>query len=159
MANNFTDAISAWLFPAGALTTDSKGLNTLTAVGSISSGTAIQGAAAFAAGANKYFTIPDANLSAGFPLKTGDVTKKITVCYKWRPNSGGESPIVGKLSFGSAGCFGLTFNPSYFFQYEGTYNNSGWGLPAITAGHEYQFIYAIDWLPCYFTRNGAYCSP
>ena len=87
MANFFTQdprCKALWRFESGALTADSKGTNTLTAVA-----TPVADLADFQEGAacadleytdGDYFTILDASLDAGFPLKSGDTTKKLTWC-------------------------------------------------------------------------------
>lgn len=85
MANDFsaeTRCKALWRFESGALTADSKGTNTLT-----SAGTPAEDLVDFKEGAccvdieyatTDYFTIADAALDAGFPLKNGDATKKLT---------------------------------------------------------------------------------
>ena len=87
MANDFSldsRCVALWRFENGALTADSKGTNTLTAVA-----TPVADLADFKEGAacadleyndGDYFTIPDASLDAGFPLKSGDTVKKLTWC-------------------------------------------------------------------------------
>lgn len=87
MANDFsadTRCKALWRFETGALTADSKGTNTLTAAGAPA-----EDLVDFKEGAccadieyatTDYFTIADAALGAGFPLKSGDVTKKLTWC-------------------------------------------------------------------------------
>ena len=149
MANDITQdssIVAAWLFAAGFLTADSKSTNTLTDHGTCASSTAIQGAATIGLnGSSKYMEIADASLAAGFPFKNGDTGKKITVALKFRVGASVECPLAGKLIFGSTGCFGLTFNLGYFFQYNGTYTNSQFaGLPTLVVGDEYQIIYAVD---------------
>ena len=73
-----------WRFENGALTTDSKGTNTLTDNNTVGTDTVNfkEGAASadLELGNAEYFSITDANLDAGFPLKNGDATKKISVC-------------------------------------------------------------------------------
>lgn len=144
MANDFLDAFAAWLFAPSALTADSIGTNTLTAYGSIGAGAAIQGAPSVAFnGSSKYLGIADANLAAGFPFKDGDTGKLITVCYKLRLVTTDEVPMAGKLAFGTAQSFGLTWSSNPFFEADGGYYNS-LGLPPLVNGHEYQIIYTID---------------
>ena len=88
MANDFSgdaNCKALWRFENGALTTDSKGGNTLTAVN-----TPVADLADFKEGLasvdleltdQDYFYIDDTNLDAGFPLKNGDANKKISVCF------------------------------------------------------------------------------
>ncbi len=68
---------------SGAQTTDSKGTNTLTNNGVAEDTSDFkQGDASgiFVAADSDNFSITDANLDAGFPLKNGDANKKISVC-------------------------------------------------------------------------------
>jgi hypothetical protein len=97
MANDFTSDPSCkalWRFESGALIADSQGGNTLTAVGDPgdSTGDYREGSACadleFDLG--QYFKIADAALDAGFPLKSGDAVKKITVCCWVKPESFGS---------------------------------------------------------------------
>jgi hypothetical protein len=81
-----SNCVALYNFENGALTTDSKGTNTLTDVNTVLAelevGNYRQGKA------SAYFHIPnqeclyitDSNLAAGFPLKNGDTTKNISVC-------------------------------------------------------------------------------
>jgi hypothetical protein len=87
LANNFSEdarCVALWRFENGALTTDSIGTNTLSAVA-----TPVADLADYKEGAacvdieyadGDYFTITDTNLDAGFPLKNGDTSKKLTWC-------------------------------------------------------------------------------
>jgi hypothetical protein len=65
-----------WRFENGALTDDSKGTNTLTNNASVVASTSDKkegGASAdLESGSSQYFSITDANLDSGFPLKSGD---------------------------------------------------------------------------------------
>ena len=107
-SNIFSDAVAAWLFAPGALTSDSKGTNTLTDHGTIAAGTPIQGApTVYLNGSNKWYEIADADLNSGFPFKNVDSTRLITVVCKFRPSGSNEQPIIGKMAFGTANCFGL----------------------------------------------------
>lgn len=92
MANDFSarsDCKALWNFETGALTTDSKGTNTLTATGvPTADGTNYkQGSYSVSLAAGQYYTITDANLATGFPLKSGDSTKTITVACWVRPTT------------------------------------------------------------------------
>ena len=88
-ANDFSDDSNCkalWRFESGALTTDSKGTNTLTdtsGTGSVTaSATHQEGdySADFEESSTQEFTIADGSLDTGFPLKNGDTNKKISVC-------------------------------------------------------------------------------
>lgn len=93
MANSFlsdSNCKALWRFETGALTVDSIGSNTLTAVGSpAATSTCKEGVAAcdFERGDLDYFNIADASLDNGFPLKNGDTNKKISVCFWVKPES------------------------------------------------------------------------
>ena len=79
-----SNCIALWNFESGALTTDSKGSNTLTDNNTVGTETSDykQGSACadFVFANTEYFTITDANLDAAFPLKSTCTTKKITMC-------------------------------------------------------------------------------
>jgi hypothetical protein len=86
MANDFssdTNCVALWRFEDGALTADSKGSNTLSPSGSpvADTGDFKEGAAScdFEAGDPDYFTIADASLDSGYPLKSGESNKDISV--------------------------------------------------------------------------------
>ena len=90
MANNFSGDSSCkalWRFESGALTTDSIGGNTLgnalivadTDAGDYKEGSASAYSAGSTSGYQLY--IADADLDAGFPLKNGVTTKKVTVTF------------------------------------------------------------------------------
>jgi len=89
-ANDFSgdaNCKALWRFEDGALTTDSKGTNTLTNSGAIADTSRYQEGAAsadFEESDPDYMTIADGDLDAGFPLKNGDATKKISVCFWFR---------------------------------------------------------------------------
>lgn len=87
MANNFSgdsNCKALWKFDNGALTTDSKGSNTLTNKNSVTANTSDyqegDAAADFDAASNQSFSITDASLDLGFPLKSGDTNKILSVC-------------------------------------------------------------------------------
>jgi hypothetical protein len=101
--------ISVWKFESGALTTDSVGTNTLTAVNSpaedvvdYKEGTCCT-SLAFAS--KRFFKITDANLSAGFPLKSGDAVQRISMgCWFKLTTTGGNIPaIIGKDTYAGLG--------------------------------------------------------
>jgi len=87
MANVFSgdaNCVALWRFESGALTTDSKGTNTLTDINTVGEDAVNykEGAcsADFEINNAEEFYILDANLDAGFPLKNGDPIKIISVC-------------------------------------------------------------------------------
>lgn len=92
-ANDFsgdTNCVAVWNFEDGALTTDSKGTNTLTNDGGESDLVNFkQGSASvdLELSETDYLYINDADLDAGFPLKDGDTNKKISVCFWIKPES------------------------------------------------------------------------
>jgi len=93
MANDFsqdTFCKALYRFETGALLADSKGGNTLTDHGSVAeSETCKEGsrAADFENSLSQYFSIDDAALDAGFPLKNGDALKIGTICFWMRPET------------------------------------------------------------------------
>ena len=109
MANDFsrdTFCRALYRFEAGALLVDSKGNNTLTNHGGVAeSATCKEGskAADFEDSLSQYFSVDDAALDAGFPLKNGDVLKIGTICFWMRsetnPGSGNYDCVVGKWDY------------------------------------------------------------
>lgn len=116
MANNFSgdaNCYALWKMDsiAAGVTPDDKGNNDLTVIGSsgpvIATGAADHkegaGAAYFDYGeGDQAFYIADASLGAGFPFKSGDSTKKISICFWFRsPSDTGEAGyIFSKYSIG-----------------------------------------------------------
>ena len=87
MANDFSTDPSCkalWRFEPTALAADSRGNNTLTPVNNPVSSTLDfregSGCVDLEFDNGQYFKIADATLDPGFPLKSGDAVKKITVC-------------------------------------------------------------------------------
>ncbi len=85
MANDFSgdsNCVALWSFDKGALTTDSIGDNTLTDNNTVGTDAVDykegDQCASFKKTDSEFFSITDANLDNGFPLKTGDTTKKIS---------------------------------------------------------------------------------
>lgn len=92
--NNFSsdaNCTALWKFESGALVSDSKGTNTLTNHNTVAENTVDykEGAcsADFELANSEYFSITDANLDTGYPLKNGDANKKISVCGWFRLES------------------------------------------------------------------------
>jgi len=151
MANDFSQDAGCkalWKFENGALTTDSKGANTLTAVNTPTADTAIykEGAAAtnLAVASHQFYKIADANLAAGFPLKNGDTTKLITVCLWVRPTSlSGWRALVGKPSYGAtSSAVGLEMiGATLYLKYNGSDISTGLTL---AINNYYHIGLAID---------------
>jgi len=111
-SNNFTgdpNCISVYRFENGALTTDSFGTNTLTAVNAPTCDTNDNiegsGSTALAYASKQFYKITDANLSSSFPLKSGDSVMLGTfACWFKLSSTGGNVPaIIGKGAYGGAG--------------------------------------------------------
>jgi len=94
MANDFSgdsNCVALWRFESGALTTDSKGSNTLmdnntvgTSTGDYKEGSAC---ADLESGNQEFLSITDENLDADFPLKNGTSNPSISVCFWCKPES------------------------------------------------------------------------
>jgi len=90
--NDFGDVncVALWRLENGALTVDSKGGNTLTNDAVVADAVNYKEGEAsgdFEWSSSAFMTIADADLDAGFPLKDGDSTKKISVCAWIMPES------------------------------------------------------------------------
>lgn len=98
MANDFSgdpNCVAVYRFEDGALTTDSKGANTLSSSGTPTADTGDyrEGAASvdldYVGG--DYYTCADAALDAGFPLKNGTTNKTFSVCAWIQPHNASSS--------------------------------------------------------------------
>jgi len=159
VANLLTDPnlVALWNFEAGdALNDDSKGANHLTAESNPVADAVNfkQGAAScdFEAGDSDDWTITDAALDAGFPLKNGDTTKKISVCCWIKPET---DTVAGGMGLFCKGKYtGSTL--SFFLRVSSlnevtinvsadgtTYNTAGSGT-IITAGKWYHIGATYD---------------
>ncbi len=126
--NDFTGDTACkalWNMETGALTADSIGTNTLTAQGApAASPDHRQGAysADFTGATPDYFNITDGNLDAGFPLKSGDTTKLITVCgwFKFDATTG---YVVNKYDTGGERTFAIGWAGDDALQIFVGYNN------------------------------------
>jgi len=93
MANIFTGyphCIVLYRFESGALGIDSKGGNDLDVTGVAAETTDYKegaGCGDFEASESDHLFILDADLDAGFPLKNGDATKKISMCFWFKAES------------------------------------------------------------------------
>jgi large repetitive protein len=141
VGNNFAvdpNCVALWRFESGKLTMDSIGTNTLTNFGVDPNTADYQEGSASAYFVNAQqdrMQIPDANLSARFPLRTADTNKRISVACWFKAKSlstiygeaGGTSLFskydVDKMSFNLrvtndgriAGHIGITDGTSYRF--------------------------------------------
>jgi len=109
MANDFSgdsNCKAVWNLDSGALTTDSKGSNTLTDNNTVGTDGADykQGdqSADFVNANDEYLSITDANLDAGFPLKNGDSNKKISLCFWMKHDDLVSYYIMGKWNAAGA---------------------------------------------------------
>ena len=120
---------AVWNFDNGALTTDSQGSNTLTNNNAITAdlGDFKQGdaSASLIEAVSQYFSIPDANLDSGFPLKSSETNRVFSIVgwfkfdllndanfhalvMKWDDSSAGRSlflvnstnPLSDQIRFG-----------------------------------------------------------
>jgi len=76
-----TGLVSFYDFESGALTTDSEGSNTLTNNNAATESTDSKvnsGSTDLESGSSQYYSVADASLSSGFPLKSDDSTKVFT---------------------------------------------------------------------------------
>jgi hypothetical protein len=156
MANDFSSEASVkalWRFESGALTTDSKGTNTLTAHNTPAEDTTDykEGACAVAlvtADAD-YFNIPDANLDSGFPFKSGDTTKLMSVCLHFKGTSFSTSNrhIIGKWSENGKRSWILTVTSSgqlrFYYSSDGSTSNY-YSMLTLTANRWYHIGFAVD---------------
>lgn len=154
MANDFSSDSSVkalWRFESGALTVDSKGANTLTNHGGteVTSGP-LEGACSIqlASASSQYLSIADASLAAGFPLKSGDTTKQISLCMRYKPNSLASSDhgLWGK--WGSNLCFlADVINGALNIGWATSNSGVDWGWGGIysfTISHVYHITFVMD---------------
>jgi hypothetical protein len=119
MGNDFSNDSNCkalWKLESGALTTDSKGTNTLTNSGVSSDLTNYKegaGSGDWESTQSDYMSIADASLSSGFPLKNGDTNKVISICCWIRmesyPTSSQGCEIYAKYNATSQRCIVLGF--------------------------------------------------
>jgi hypothetical protein len=103
-----THCKALWSLDNGALTADSIGGNTLTNSG-VTSNILIakegDGCGAFVASENDSLTITDAALDSGFPLKSGESSTNISVCFWYRPTAltpGASTYIFSKYKYSTS---------------------------------------------------------
>lgn len=159
MANDFSGdprCKALWRLESGALTADSKGTNTLTDVNTVQEDLVDfkEGACAalFARANSEYLEITDANLDAGFPLKNGDTTKKITITG-WFKSTGIPGylewhDIVVKWDWtGYKICFAFQLSDSYLqlsWGHTSDRQNQYWNVMTPTAGRWFHYGLVID---------------
>jgi hypothetical protein len=142
MANNFSgdaNCVALWRFESGALTTDSKGTNTLAEGGTPTADTATfkEGAASVNLDpSTDYLVITDANLNTGFPLKSGDTIKTISVCGWFRCDAVGARQIFSKYATVAGG-------RSFTITLQVTSDRFGIRL-GHTSGDSYQDIFGMN---------------
>lgn len=140
-------------FESGALTTDSKGSNTLTAsTSSPTESTATHGyregtcSAAFLDTSTQYFYRLDKDLPDGFPLKTGDIKKQISVCFWMRPTvmpgSGDYNTLFAKYD---AANNNRTFIIDLYYNRLRVLYGYGSGASAYTYEYAYTLFTAGNW--------------
>ena len=157
MANDFTDprCKALWRFESGALTTDSKGTNTLTNnnVVTVDNTNFWEGAgsALFTNASQNRLSIADALLDTGFPLKYGDSVKKATFCFWLQPTVLGNNYCVFAKSWNSgspANNFALLINGPFLTPYIGWYNGVSvefFNFPSsLIANHVYHIAVLVD---------------
>lgn len=115
MANNFADdarIIEFWRFENN-LTAGKAGNDLTASAGGVAykSGSPLEGSYSLdlESESNQWASRADANLSAGFPLKSGDTTKKISIAFWFKPESAiaGDRYLVSKSGL-SAGLGSLS---------------------------------------------------
>jgi hypothetical protein len=121
LANDFTNdsnCVALWRFESGTLTTDSIGGNTLTNVNAVSNNTSSykegSACAEFAGGATQqHLKILDADLDSGFPLKSGDTTKKISVCAWFKSDTSTFETVFSSRDYDNLNSFSFTFHGTH----------------------------------------------
>jgi len=140
------DCRAVWRLESGALATDATGHgNTLTNTGVTASATCQEGSGSgdWELSDSDYMLISDASLSSGFPLKTGDVDKDISVCFWCRMESLVTAYCVSKADFGSSKIsFGVLVTSAGKFGHLTGYNSgasyeASWATNTVTAGRWY----------------------
>jgi hypothetical protein len=157
VANDFSarsDCLALYNFEDGALTTDSKGSNTLTAVNTPTADTTNfkQGSAAvsLAAASAQYLAITDANLPAGWPMKSGDTSRLMSLGVWLRPTTvdGTGRRILAKMK--SAGnlrswsIYHTTGGVYLSYSTNGTSNTNVQIAAAMTANQWYYLTFILD---------------
>jgi chitodextrinase len=155
--NDFTgdpNCVALWSLEDGALTTDSIGSNTLTNSGVTSDTTNYQegsGAADFEFGDSDEMSIGDGSLDSGFPLKSGDTNKKISVCCWIKPESlASYRWLVSKYDYTNAKrSFAVALDESGHLGLFTGYNSGGsyeghWSTSTLSTGSWYHIAVTYD---------------
>ena len=147
MANNFTtdpNCVALWRMESGALTADSIGTNTLTNHGVAEDAVNFkEGACAadFESTESDYMIIGDAALNAGFPLKSGDTSKKYSFAFWVKFESVGA--VITKGYTGYDG-FQLTITAGGVLKLENCLETFPWNIATIVSGRWYHIGIAGD---------------
>jgi hypothetical protein len=145
---NSANLISRWKFNSGALTTDSKGTNTLTSHGTPDTMSAdyVEGNASvkLVPGSVEYYDRSNTNLSTGFPLKSGGINYgSWAIWFKARALPATAFRLIGKW-YNSAGyrTLGVQYNStgqlSVLWGYSTSFETWDPGF-AVVAGEWYHF--------------------
>lgn len=161
MANNFasdSSCIALWRFEDGALTTDSKGTDTLNLANSPAGTTVLfkegGGAITLLSASAQYAYITDSNLSSSFPLKSGVTTTQMTVCCWVRPTTVDTNKRRVWAKYNTTGnqrsVEFYTYSNRCYFQYSTTGANSyevdlGFTVTQMTANQWYHIALVLDW--------------
>lgn len=157
MANNFfrhPSCKALWRFESGALTADSISTNTLTPTASPPTADTTNfwegsSSALFTAANDQGYSITDADLANGFPLKSGDTAKKITIAFWYLPVSqpASDKIVIGKWQ-ASALSFALDhFGSTFSFGWATSNTNADWTWTNIfnpVTGHPYHIAIVLD---------------
>lgn len=160
MPNDFSgdsDCVAVWNHDDGALTTDSQGGNTLTNNGvSAETGDYKQGDASgdYEDSSSDYQSIADADCDAGFPLKSGDTGKKITILMWVKLETAitsGYDGLIGKWNTSPNRCWAIHLRGVIGGPYVGWYWSSN-GInfemkesqPQMSAGRWYHIAVTYD---------------
>jgi hypothetical protein len=153
MANDFlhdSNCKALWRFESGVLTVDSKGANTLANVG-VTENLADykEGAccASFLGSSSQYMHVDDASLDAGFPYKTGDATKIISLSFWIKPTLIGGATYRYLLQKNE--CFNIQIGAYYsnslrFTYYYGPSSSESWSIVNLVANQWYHVGFAHD---------------
>lgn len=134
MANYFggdSDCVALWSFEAGNFLVDTIGGNDLTNNNAVENNTITywEGAASarFTAGLSQYLSITDAALDAGFPLKNGDATKKLSVAFWTKlealPASGNMDFVAKHNSGSNKRCLSIGYTTTGYIDIWWGYNS------------------------------------
>ncbi len=130
VGNNFTsdpDCVALWRFESGQLTADSIGSNTLEISGAPEANTSdYKEGDASGDTENGYFRMDDADLDAGFPLKSGAATTQFSVAF-WMKARTGTDAVTGAVMYAK----GAELGPKAYSFAIGFHEPSGAGTGTI----------------------------